>query len=244
MAKVGNTATRVWLSQFDLSGFLGATDLKINQQNIPVTTFSDTGPRRLVGTYDHTHEHTGFFDGVTITGIDAIIHALVASDADKYLAQMFGANVEGSIVYESIIALSGKPLSGQFGGAVLLNQSMVGRGGLYRGQVLRNATVTGTGNGTGRNLGISTSPAVFAAVFRVFSGTFTSISMQIQQSSDDGAGDAYANIAGLDSGTMLNANVVFTSTTATTEAWKRVAISAFVGTNCVIGVTAGIVAGT
>ena len=243
MAKVSNTGTRIWLNQYDLSGFLNAAALNVTQETPVVTTFSDAGPRRVVGNYDHAHEHTGFFDGVNDL-IDEAIHSLITFDTVEYsLGQMFGSSSEGEIVYESLVALSSKPLSGAVGGAVLLNQNYVGRNSAFRGIILRNATVTGTGNGTGRNMGASTSGQTFRVVFRVFSGTFTSIGLKLQESTDDAAADAYADIAGL-ADTLTVVGVSGKTTTAATEAWKRLVVSGFTGTNAVIGVTAGIQQGT
>lgn len=242
MAKVSNVNTRIYLDQYNLSGFLNAASLQVDQELIPVTCFSDTGPRRLVGNYDHKHDHTGLFDGDD-DSVDEIIHALLDDD-DHYLCELFGANVENSVAYESIVALTGKPLQAQLGQAILLNSAFVGRGGASRGLVIRNATISGNGDGTGRNIGASTAGQTFQTVIRVLSGTFTSFDVNIYESQNDGGGDPYALVADL-SETGINAVGVWrNTTTSATEAWKRVTIANWIGTDAVLLVTAGIVQGT
>jgi hypothetical protein len=84
---------------------------------------------------------------------------------------------------------------------------------------------------------------VFRVIFRLLSFTGTSITMKLQGSSDDGAGDAYADIAGLTSGALTAPGVVVVTTTATLEAWKRVVCSGTFSAASVV-VTAGVVAGS
>ena len=55
--------------------------------------------------------------------------------------------------------------------------------------------------------------------------------------------DLYADIAGMTT-TLTAAGVARLTTTAATEAWKRVNIQAFTGTSAVIVVTGGVVQGT
>lgn len=242
MAKVSNVNTRIYLDQYALSGFLNSADLRIRQELARAECFSDSGPRRLVGNYDHSHDHNGLFDGDD-DSVDEIIHALLDND-DHYLCELFGANSEGNVAYESIVSLASKPLTANLGGAILLNQMYEGRNGISRGLVLRNATIEGNGNGTGRNIGASTAGQTFQVVIRVISGTFTSFDVRIEESQNDGGADPYADVAGL-AQTGINAVGVWrTTVTTATEAWKRAVIANWIGTNAVLLVTAGIVQGT
>lgn len=242
MAKVANVGTRIWLDQYDLSGFLNTAEQAVTQQLPPVTCLSDTGPRRVVDNYDHSHRHGGFFDGASGT-IDQIINALRGSDTDRYLAHLWGASSEGGIVYESIVKLSEDPRRGGAGGAVLLDAVFQGANGMSRGVIIRNGTITADGNGTGRNVGATAAGQVFQTVIRVFSGTFTGFTVKLQESSDDGSGDAYEDIATL-SQAVTEAGVWRLTTTGATEAWKRVVIVDWDGTSALVAVTAGYVQGT
>jgi len=242
MAKVSNVNTRVYLDEYALSGFISEISMNVEQETPDVTCLSDSGPRRIPANYTHSHSFTGFFDGDD-DSVDEIIHNLIADSSDHYLLQLFGANAAGSVAYESIVRLAGKPIVGRGGEAIGLNGDFEGSGHLSRGLVMLNKTVTGTEDGTGYNQGATSAGTVYQAVFRVISGTFSSITLKIQESSDDGSSDAYADISGM-SATLTAAGVSRVTTTAATEAWKRATVSAFTGTDAVVLVTAGTVAGT
>lgn len=245
MGKQPASNVRIYWDQYKISPWLNSASLAIEQEIINVDDFESVGPEVLVGNYRYTYDIGGFGDFAD-DQIDEITHADIAS-GDHYAAicplNTSGIPTENTIAYEGIAALATRPITAASGAAWLLSFTATGTGGLTRATVLRSATVTGTGNGTGRNLGATTSGQRFMAVFRVISGTFSEITMNIQESSDDGSGDAYANISGLTSGSLAAANVVYASTTSATEAWKRVAVASFTGTNAVVLVTVGRVAG-
>lgn len=243
MAKLKAHSSRVYVDQHYLSCSLTSFGLEVTQVLPVVTTFCDTGPRRIVDNYDHSHSHAGLFEPEE-DGYDQIVDALrTGTDADHYLLRVPGVMSAGSVGYEAIAKLSSKPMAGQLGAALALGFDMAGSGGLARINVLSAAeeTVTGTQDGTGQNLGATVSDQRLGVWFRVISGTFTSITLKIQESQDDGSGDSYADISGLTSGSMAAAGVVHVSTTAATEAWKRLVVSAFSGTDCTILVTIGVI---
>ncbi len=246
MAKVSNVGTRIYLDEFALSGFLNTFDLSIVQELAPSVCFSDVGPRRLVGNYDHKHGSNGFFDAAT-GGLDQLAFVDLNTDEDHYLGEYPGSDAEAGVGYESIVRLTEQPRSGGVGAAVLLNLSSEGSGegsgGLARATVLANATVVAAGNRTGRNMGATTLGQVFAVVFRVLAFTGTNITLKVQESSDNAGADPYADITGLTSGALTGVGVVRATTSAATEAWKRVNIAGTF-TSATILVTAGVVAGT
>ncbi len=243
MAKVSNTSTRIYLDEFDLSGFLNAANQDVSVELTKVDCFSDTGPRRVEGNYDHKHSHSGLFDPED-DSFDEQIFAILDANEDHYLCHLFGANAIGNVAYESVVRLSEQPRSAALGGAVLLNLGAEGSNGMSRGLVICNATISADGNQAGQNIGASSAGQVFQVVIRVISGTFTSFDVNVQESQNDGAPDAYATVAAL-SQTGINAAGVWRKTTASaTEAYKRVNIANWIGTSAVVLVTAGLVAGT
>lgn len=243
MAKVAsNPHTRVWLDQYDLTGFLNAGGQEIPQEVIVSTSLSDAGPRRVVGNYELKDSHGAMFDGADEQS-DEIINSLVGNDTDHYLCRAWGANAENSVAYSSIVKLVQRPHRTASGQLIMMETQLEGSGGMARGLVLGNATVTGTGQRTGRNQGATTLGQTYQAVVRVLGGTFTSITIRIQESSDDAAADPYADISGMTT-TLTAIGVTRLTTTAATEAWKRVSIQAFTGTNAIIVVTGGLVTGT
>lgn len=242
MAKVASHPTRIWLDQYALASYLTATNVKADQEAIPTTTFGDSGPRRVVGNFDHAGEHSGLFDAAD-NALEPILTAVFEPASDHYLAQAFGSAAENDVVYERVVRLTDKPIEAKGGAAVLLNFSEAGAGTLVRGRILRSATVTGTGNGTGRNLGTTTSGQLFVVTFRLLSVTGGAITMKVTESSDDGGSDAYADVTGLTSGSLNAAGVVRVTTTAATEAYKRLEVSAMTASSATILVTAGVAAG-
>ena len=242
MAKVAAHGTRIYLDQYDLSGYLNSSEQTVDQETPVVTCFSDTGPRRVVGNYDYSHNDLGFFDG-TDDAVDEIVHALLENASDHYLTKLFGASAEGGVAYDSLVSLTRKPQSGAVGGAVLLNVESAGRNGMARGNVLANAAVVAAGNRAGVNQGIKASGPTYAVIFRVLAFVGTNITLKVQESSDDGAGDAYVDVASLTSGALTAIGVVRATTTAALESWRRVNISGTF-TSATILVTAGVVAGS
>lgn len=246
MAKLPAKTARLWVDEFPLSGYLSAITWKLDQETIKVDTLSSDGPERVVGNYDgHMISLNGFFDGVD-GAFDELAFSDLNTDEDHHAFVAFGGTTEGSVGYEGPIRLKSQPRSAASGQAILLNLESEGAGPVARANILRTATVTATGNGTGQNLGATTSGQLFVVVFRVLAKTGTgSIAMKIQGSSDDGGGDAYADISGLVSGTLTDVGCVRVTTTAATEAYKRLVVSTFSGfTNATILVTAGVAAGS
>lgn len=244
MAKAAGSAVKIYLDQYDFSGVLNASSQAVEQDTPVVTAFSDAGPRRVVGNHDVMHEDSGLFEPVD-DGYDEQIHAMLEQNTDRYLGKFWqGIGTEGNIAYESIIRMAGRPIVAGREAAILAHFRGAGAGQLSRGVVLRSGTITGNGNGTGQNLGATSANTVFQAIIRVVSvSAFTTATIAIQESQNDGGADPYATIAGM-SQVVTAASVWRLTTTAATEAWKRVNIASWTGTSIVLLVTAGTVAGT
>jgi hypothetical protein len=173
MAKVANLLTRVYIDEFDFSDALHTADMTITPELAEVTSFSDTGPRRVMGSYDHTSGVLGYFEP-TNDAEDEQLHALTTDAADPYLLHLWGES---------------------------------------------------TGNLTGVDFGTTTSSQTLQAVFRVLALTGSNITLNVQQSSDNGSSDAFATISGMTSGSLSAIGVVRTTTLAATERYLRVNIA-------------------
>lgn len=242
ISKVSNKLTRFVMDQYDLSGALNAMNQSVDQPEIDTTAFSDTGPRSIIDYYRTRDEINGFYMH-SVGEIDEIINGLIGDENDHYLLKLWGNNAENAVAYEMIGRLVSNPISGRTGGVQMLNASFAGSNACSRGLVLRSALITEDGNGTGRNMGATLSGQEFQVVFRILGGTFAELTLSVQESSDNGAGDAYALITGL-TATFSDADTPAVSrktTTAATEAYKRVTVSDFDGTDALVLVTAGLV---
>lgn len=242
MAKQPSSSVRIWLDHYPWAAFLTASTLKVDQETPEVTALADTGPRRVVDHYDHSASLTGLFDGDD-GGFDEQVQSVLEDGADHYLLQCFAGTTVGSIAYESIVASAGAPLEAKSNSAVARNVEMVGSNAVSRGLVMLNKTVTGAETGTGQNQGATAAGTEYQMVVRVVSGTFSSITIKMQQSQDNGSTDTYADITGL-SVTLTAAGVARDSVVIATKTWKRAVVSAFTGTSAVVLVTAGVVQGT
>ncbi len=243
MAKAAAHSSALYADEFALHGYLSAYRAKVMQPPVPVTCFQDTGPRRLVVNHDHELAWTGFGDYVA-DAIDDAAYVDLMTDEDHYFGLCPGhAATEGEVVYEQIARLNEQVRSGEIAGAQIIEIAARGSGGISRGVVLGHATIAGTQNRTGRNQGATS--AHYQVVFRVVSVSGAgSLTLVVQESSDNGSGDAYAAISGL-SATFTAVGAQRAVTTASTEAWKRCAVTAFSGfTSALVVVTGGSVAGT
>lgn len=243
MAKQAAKTAKVYFDHVDISGDINSTSLKFDTERPVVTTLADTGPRRLLGNFDHSGGHMGYLDSANDAFDEDAFTALLDADVTHYLTQAFVGLTEGEPAYFRQVKISSQPRSASIGGAQLLNIEEVGAGYASRGTILGTATVTGAGNRTGRNMGATAAGTRFGVLFLLVAFTGTNITMKLQESQDDAAGDAYADITGLTSGALTAAGFVFVSTTSATEAWKRLNIAGTI-TSATILVVAGTMAGT
>lgn len=240
MAKLAAHNSLILVDGLLASGFLNSWENTVNQEVITVTGFMEGGPRRVVGAYDYSFPLSGFFDGDD-GAVDGIIHA--AQDDDDHLITVIPAGVAGAIGYSGVGKLEGRPITGALAGAVMLNHTWQGASGLTRATLIHAANVTGTGSGTIYDLG-ATTDETFAVAVHVVGGTFSSITIRVQESEDDdGDPDAFADISGVTT-TLSTAGAALLTTSSATERYKRVSIQAFSGTNASVYVAAGLVAGT
>jgi len=240
MAKISSAGSQILLDEFDISGYCTGSNRGLTQELAVVTTLSDAGPRRITGNYDTTTGVTGFGD-YTDTYIDEIMDDLQseATPTDHYLCQLFGAHAAGAVGYEDRVRLSSRPINATTGSAQTWNVQLDGSLGTTRVTNIFDAAVTATVAGTGYNLGVTTAPDELVMVARITAATaLTTITIDLQESSDDGAVDTYANITGMQI-VMSAVGVSEDSVVITTEAWKKVNVSAWTGTSANLLVTVG-----
>lgn len=241
MAKIPAKTARLWIDEHALSTYISAVDLKFEQETIQVNSLASVGPERVVGNYDHMLSMQGFFDGAA-GAFDKLAYTDLQTDESHHAFLALTSSSEGGVGYEGAVRLKNQPRSAAIGQAVLLNIETEGAGPISRSTILRSAAVTGTGDGTGQNLGATTSGQLLTVVYRILAVSGAgSIVLQCHESSDNGSGDAYASIAALASGTLTAVGVTRVTTTAATEAWKRISVTTFSGfTSVTVLVTIGV----
>lgn len=112
-------------------------------------------------------------------------------------------------------------------------------------------TISGTAAQTGRNVGTTAATETFVYIIHCTAFSGTTFTVQVEESSDNGSGDAYAQITGTTITAYGNASagtddVTFTGTgwaiitkTGATEAWKRTNVTAATMTSSAVTTVAG-----
>jgi len=243
MARVPGRLTKVYVDEFDYSGRISAVELPIDVNLPKVTCFGDSGGDEFVEAM-HSSQITqnGFFDSVVAdTNIDGEMWADVLSGA-QHLVGVYPGNsaLQTAIGYELEAEVSGQPRTVEVAGAILLNVTWQGEGAVVRSTVLANGAVTASGvvASSAQNIGVTAAGERFVVVIRCLAFSGTTLTVDIEESSDNGSGDAYALISGLQK--VITAVGSWRLTTvAATEAWKRVNITAFTGTTMTLLIVVG-----
>jgi len=247
MGRVAGNTSRIYVNEHNLTGRTNTIELVIDNQIIEVTCFGDDALEFVEGNYQGRLNQNSFFDGDG-GQIDESIWAEIGATNAALCGFYFGNDASyGDVGYEIQARPNDEARPLEVAGAVLLNVNWQGSGAAVRGTVLSNVAVAATGAvaNSAQNLGATTAPTVFVAVVRILAVSGGgSITVDIEQSSDNGGGDAYALIAGMQT-TKTAVGQQRLTTVASTEAWKRVNVTAFSGFSSVtLMVTCGYEQGT
>lgn len=249
---------RIYYDHLKVSEFANSFELAFSADAAETTAFEDAGKTFVQGKYGHTGSFAGFLD-LADDGFDESEFADLV-DGEHLILRCPQGTTAGYPAYETNEISTGTSRAADIGNVVLINWSGQGTDRAVRGAVLTSGeqSITATGNTTGVNVGAATSTQTMVITCRVLAVSGTgSISLKPQGSSDDGAGDAYANVTGwtlseVDPGTNVNIGTADTATftgvglarftrTGATEAWLRINVSAFsTFTSVTLLVTAGI----
>lgn len=237
---IHGSTTLHYIDELEVTCALNAADIAIDRAVIDARTFC--GNSQVPGNRDVMAS----FGGFGLFGADDYEEELAArmqSGADVNRLTVFG-NAVGARTYE-VLGPLGKASHAWKAAEILGLSGEIPKGqSLSRGILLNVAqTVTGTGALTGQEHEVTAATTqTFVATIRVKSVSGAgSVTFVVQESQDDGAGDAYANIAGPLSATFTGVGIQRLTTTGATELWKRINVSAFSGfTNVVATVTVAV----
>ena len=215
---------RIWYHDQALSTQLNAVALDYTAEELDATVLTDTTRTRAGGHKDAQAALAGFWESVT----DKQLFDQIGNNRPLLVAA--GASV-GDVAYGMVALHMQKSLSGEHGEllgfAITLNSG--NNGPLVRGQLMENAAITSSGNGTGRQLGAP------PASSRIYSGihvtAFNGTSLDIDVESDDNSGFTSASVR--DSHTQitgLTSEWIDTVGPPITDDWWRYSYT-FVGTS-------------
>lgn len=234
---IHGSTTIHYLDEIEVTCALNAADFGIERAVVDARTFC--GNNQIPG----NRTAMASFGGFGLFGADDYeekLSARMASGADVNRLTIFG-NAAGARAYE-VLGPLGKESHAWKAAELLGLSGEIPKGqSLTRGVALHvNQTFTATGAQTGQQHEATTSSQVFVATIRVKSVSGSgSVTFAVQESQDNGAGDAYANIAGA-SATFTAVGIQRITVSSATELWKRINISAFSGfTNVVATICVG-----
>ena len=228
MANIHGKSIQVVMDQYELTGFREA-GMPISCETVDTTTFRPTSDYRtqIAGLKNSSLTLDGVLDNTATTGNDALLKGQIGAGNTQILIGHNALN-NGSIAF-CMSAVEGQvETSASFTDAVMINGAFEGDRSMGQGLGYclgtLNTAVTADSNTTGVNVGVSTGGiAAFLAVTGVSASGSDSLVVKLQQSSDDGSGDAYADIVTFSTVTNSASSERSLYTTAT-EAYLRLNI--------------------
>lgn len=241
---------RTYFDQHRVDRWASATALDFSRDSSEYTPLSEEYKLFLPGKAGATSSLNGFIDVDTVTGFDIVQYTDVITPGTHYICrtQFAGTTAaQGDIAYETQEFNTGASRAYDQAGIGMLNWSGQVTDGVYRGSVLLPETAaTATGVvGSALNFGATTAGEVFVATIRLVevAGSFGTVTIALQESSDNGA-DAYATISGM-TATFTSLGVARVSTTSATEAYKKLNVTTLTTlTSATFHVTIGVEAAT
>jgi hypothetical protein len=231
MARVHGSNGRIYVDQYNLSGRANKLDLSMEIDLPDVSAFEDSGHAFVAGRPGWELDVEAFADYAD-DEIDEIINGFLTGT--HYVAAYFGGASAGSNGYEGVGNLTKQSRLSDNNDAAKMKFTFNGAEGTFMGRssLLNSAlAVTGTGAQTGINYGATVpSGTLIVLTSRVVAVSGSgSITVALQESSDNGGGDAYATAIAGSAQTALG--VVRSTATAggTLGGWWRTNVTALSG---------------
>lgn len=133
MAKKAASAMNIAIDGVSLEDDINSATLNVTAETPEVTSFSDAGPRRVLGNYDYNLEISGVAD-FAASQSDATLHNLTVDAAGGAMAfDPTGASAATNDPnYDGTVFCSSYSISGAVGGPVTFSASLVGGAALTR----------------------------------------------------------------------------------------------------------------
>ena len=238
MGRVAAATSRIYVDEHNFSGRTNKASIEIDNVLPKVTCFGDSWDEFVEAIHKGKFPVSGFFDPAD----DNYDEEMFTDLSGKHYLGVYPGNdaSHGDIGFETEARIEGDARPHEIEGAVLLNVTWKGDGPVVRATVLANEAVTGSGviTNSNKNLGATAAGEQFVAVVRCLAFNGTTLTVDIEESSDDGGGDAYALISGMQQ-VITGVGCWRLSTASATEAYKRVNITAFTGTSMTLLIVAG-----
>jgi hypothetical protein len=197
VAKSSGLGAQLYIAGYDLSGDVGAIgSINDSGELLDVTGLDKSAPERIPGIADGEINFTSYFN-------DAALQAHVAlralgSGANRHVMVASGTSIGDGNWFLTAKQISYDGTRGADGSFVFEVGCQASAGvGLEGGHLLTAGKRTDTGATNGASFdGGAASAAGISAQLQVFSFTGTSVTVTIQESSDDAVGDPFAAVTG------------------------------------------------
>lgn len=225
MAKQTGLGDQLFIGGRDIGGDVSAIgSLATPRETLPATGITKSAMERLLGKRDGNAEFTAYFNDATDQAHEAL-KGLPRTDV--HLMYLRGTTLGNESVGMVGKQLNYDPTRGDDGAltfGVNVQANAFGLDWLKQLTAGKRTDTTAT-NGTGVDFGTGSKSFGFQAYLQVFSFTGTSVTIKLQESSDNGAGDAWADVTGGAFTTVTGRTaerIQSTSDTLTVERYLRV----------------------
>lgn len=196
MAKETGLGDQLFIGGYDIGADVSAIgNLSTPRETLPATGITKFANERLFGKRDGMAEFTTYFNAAA-SQEHAALKGLPTTDVHiMYLRGTTLGNESVGLVAKQI---DYAPTRGDDGALTFQVQAQANSYGLdWTTQLTAGKrTDTAATNGTGVDFGTGSLSFGFQAYLQVFSFTGTSATIKLQESSDNGAGDAWADVSG------------------------------------------------
>lgn len=223
MAKQAGLGDQLYVGGYDLSGDIGNLgNIAGGPAALEVTAINKSGFERIGGGRDGRIEFSSFWNVAVGQAQDRLSLLPTTDQVATYLRGTTLGNPGASLVGKQV---NYDPTRGNDGSLVVATEALANGFGLEWGHQLTAGKRTdgGATNGTGVDFTAATAFGL-QAYLQVFAFTGTSATVKLQESSDNGGGDAYADVTGggFTAATGITAERIQTSRTLAVERWLRV----------------------
>lgn len=217
MAKIHGKNAAIYVAGYDLSGRLNEATIDIGIDLADATVFQEAAKTYVEGQHNWSAAIRGLFDPAQYN-IDEVLHGLIGSAADiiTILPEGDGALKKG---YGGTGELSARGIRVPSTSIVEVSASITGHGEIARVTRIDKQDVTANGNGTGVDMGAAGTEII--GILHVYAlKAACAITVEFEQSSDNGATDAYASV-GWSFGSMSAIGAKRYQVSGAVEQWLR-----------------------
>ena len=223
MAKQTGLGDNLYVSGYDLSGDTGSLSRVGGSADfLDVTGIDKSGWERRLGKRDGGITFMSFFNDAT-----GQAHPVLSTlpTADRLVSYMRGTTLGNPAACLMAKQINYDPTRGQDGSLTIDAQTLGAGYGLEWGTQLTAGSIQHTSATAGSSVDFGASSSYgLQAYLHVFSFTGTSITVALQESSDDGSGDAFANVTGgvFTAATGVGSERIATANDLTVEQYLRI----------------------